>query len=57
MLTKRQKDVVELIRDNLTNKVIGEILGLKEKTVENYTNTLYKKFNIKGRYEIWKSLV
>lgn len=57
MLTKREKDVVELVREGLSNSIIGEILDIRKKTVENHITNIYKKFKIKGRYEIWKSLI
>jgi DNA-binding NarL/FixJ family response regulator len=35
MFTNRQKEIISFIRDGLSNKEIGEKLGLSVKTIEN----------------------
>jgi len=48
-LSPRERHVVELISKGLTNKEIGEQLGLTEKTVKNYLATVFDKLGISRR--------
>lgn len=48
-LSTQQRRILELVVNGLTNKEIGEELGLSEKTVRNYLYRLYKKWRVKGR--------
>ncbi|WP_166866979.1 MULTISPECIES: response regulator transcription factor [unclassified Salinibacterium] len=48
-LTMREHDVLRLIALGLTNKQIGERLGLSEKTVKNYVSGLFSKLHIARR--------
>jgi DNA-binding NarL/FixJ family response regulator len=49
VLTARERDVLELIADGLTNRQIGEILGLAEKTVKNYVSALLRALGMERR--------
>ena len=48
-LTKRELEVLLYISKGLSNKDIGEILYLSEKTVKNYAKTLFKKIKAHDR--------
>lgn len=48
-LSPQEKRVVALLASGLTNKEIGDQLGLTEKTVKNYLATIFNKLNITRR--------
>ena len=48
-LTARERKVLELIGDGLTNRQIGERLSVSEKTVKNYVSVLFVKLEMKQR--------
>ncbi|HEX2904836.1 MAG TPA: response regulator transcription factor [Jatrophihabitans sp.] len=48
-LTPRERDILELIADGLTNRQIGEQLYLAEKTVKNYVSGLLAKLGMQRR--------
>jgi two-component system, NarL family, response regulator DevR len=48
-LTEREREILALIADGLTNKQIGERLFLAEKTVKNYVSGLLAKLGMQRR--------
>jgi DNA-binding NarL/FixJ family response regulator len=48
-LTEQERSVLELIGEGLTNRQIGERMGLAEKTVKNYTSHLLAKLGLERR--------
>lgn len=48
-LTIRERQVLDLITEGLTNRQIGERLGLAEKTVKNYVSGLLAKLGMERR--------
>ena len=48
-LTEREREILSLIADGLTNKQIGERLFLAEKTVKNYVSGLLAKLGMQRR--------
>ena len=48
-LSPRERDILELIGDGLSNRQIGERLFLSVKTVKNYTAALYAKLGLQRR--------
>ena len=48
-LTARDREILELITDGLTNRQIGEQLFLAEKTVKNYVSGLLAKLGMERR--------
>ncbi|MFB8147985.1 response regulator [Microbacterium sp. NPDC056003] len=45
----RERQILRLIADGLTNRQIGEHLGLAEKTVKNYVSSLLSKLGLERR--------
>ncbi len=48
-LTHRERQVLDLITDGLTNRQIGEQMFLAEKTVKNYVSSLLSKLGMERR--------
>jgi DNA-binding NarL/FixJ family response regulator len=48
-LTPRDRELLRLLGEGLTNRQIGERLGLTEKTVKNYTSSLLGKLGLQRR--------
>ena len=48
-LTARESEVLSLIADGLTNRQIGEALGLAEKTVKNYVSRRLAQLGLQRR--------
>ena len=48
-LTEREREVLDLIAEGLTNRQIGERLFLAEKTVKNYVSHLLAKLGMERR--------
>ncbi len=48
-LSLREKQVLELIAEGLSNRQIGERLGLAEKTIKNYVSGLLSKLGMERR--------
>ncbi len=48
-LTARERDILDLIADGLSNKQIGDRLFLAEKTVKNYVSALLSKLSMQRR--------
>ncbi|MDQ1745043.1 MAG: hypothetical protein QOE23_3382 [Pseudonocardiales bacterium] len=48
-LTDRERDILDLIAEGLTNRQIGERLFLAEKTVKNYVSALLAKLGMQRR--------
>ena len=49
ILTKREREVFELLIKNYTTKEIAEKLGISEKTVRNHISNVMQKLCVKGR--------
>ena len=49
ILTKREKEVFELLILNKTTKEIASKLNISEKTVRNHISTAMQKLGVKGR--------
>ena len=48
-LSDREKQVLILIAEGLTNKEISASLAISESTVENHTHHIYKKLRVSNR--------
>ncbi|MFV0275235.1 MAG: LuxR C-terminal-related transcriptional regulator [Bacilli bacterium] len=49
ILTKREKQIFDLLVDGKSSKDIAEILGISEKTVRNHVSNSMQKLGVKGR--------
>jgi len=49
ILTKREKEVFNLLITNLSTKEIASILNISEKTVRNHISNVMQKLGVKGR--------
>lgn len=52
MLTEREQEVLTLIAGGLTNKEIGEQLGISPKTVARHRDNITEKLNLSSRAEL-----
>lgn len=50
-LTKREREILQLLSDGLRYKSIATKLYLSEGTVRNYCSTLYSKLGVSNREE------
>jgi DNA-binding NarL/FixJ family response regulator/Flp pilus assembly pilin Flp len=48
-LTERELDILHEMMSGKTNRQIGETLYIAEKTVKNYTTTIFRKLDVKDR--------
>ncbi len=51
-LTPREREVLKLVAEAHTNREIGEILHLSEKTVESHRGNLLRKLGMRDRVEL-----
>jgi DNA-binding NarL/FixJ family response regulator len=51
-LSPREQEVLKLVAEAHTNREIGEILGLSEKTVETHRANLLRKLGMRDRVEL-----
>ena len=51
-LTKKERELLDLLAEHLPNDLIAERLFLSKRTVENYVSRIFDKFNVKNRYEL-----
>ena len=49
VITKREREVFELLIKNKTTSEIGNILFISEKTVRNHISNVMQKLDVKGR--------
>ena len=49
ILTKREKEVFELLIKNYTTNDIAQKLNISEKTVRNHISNVMQKLSVKGR--------
>jgi len=52
LLTRRERQVVDLLAEGLTNREIGERLGLSRHTVKNYLLKIFDKLGVSNRVEL-----
>ena len=49
ILTKREKEIFDLLVHNLTTREIADQLSISEKTVRNHISNVILKLNVQGR--------
>lgn len=57
ILSKREREVFELLIENKSTKEIGDILFISEKTVRNHISNVMQKIGVKGRAQAVVELV
>jgi len=50
-LTEREKQILELVAEGLTNREIGERLYLAEKTIKHYMTNVLQKLHVRSRVQ------
>ncbi|HEY8244832.1 MAG: response regulator [Vicinamibacteria bacterium] len=50
-LTEREREILRLIGNGLTNRAIGQALGLTEKTIKHYVTNILAKLQVRSRVE------
>ena len=50
-LTEREREILDLVAEGLTNAEIGDRLSLAEKTVKHYMTALFGKLDARSRVE------
>jgi two-component system, NarL family, nitrate/nitrite response regulator NarL len=50
-LTEREREVLELVAEGLSNQEIGDRLGLAEKTIKHYMTNILGKLRVRSRVE------
>ena len=51
-LTRREKEVMDLLLRRLSNDEIANQLGIKKRAVENYISLIYEKTGVNDRSEL-----
>jgi len=51
-LTEREREIIKLVAQGLTNRDIAERLFLSEKTVRNYVSNILNKLDLKNRTQL-----
>lgn len=54
MLTKKEREVVELICDGYSRKEVASILGVKIETIKSHMHFVYNKTGVSNSAELWK---
>ena len=57
ILTKREREVFELLVNNETTKEIAESLNISEKTVRNHISNAMQKLSVNGRAQAVVELI
>ena len=50
-LTRRQREILRLVRNGASNRVIAETLGISEGTVKLHVSSILKRLNVRNRTE------
>lgn len=50
-LTERERDILKLVGQGLTNREIGEHIHLSEKTIKHYITNILQKLQVRSRVE------
>jgi DNA-binding NarL/FixJ family response regulator len=50
-LTEREIEVIKLIKEGESNKIIADMLNINERTVANHISNIFMKMGVKNRTE------
>ncbi len=50
-LSKREEDILKLVSEGKSNKEVGNLLRLQEKTVKHYMTSILQKLHVRNRVE------
>lgn len=56
-MTKREKEVFELLIDNYSTREIAETMHISDKTVRNHISNVMLKLGVKGRAQAVVELI
>jgi DNA-binding NarL/FixJ family response regulator len=51
-LTRRERQIVELLLEGCSNKDIASRLSVSDRTIKNQLSALYRKTNVRSRLEL-----
>ncbi|MFI5782821.1 response regulator transcription factor [Nocardia sp. NPDC051570] len=51
-MTKRERQVLGLIAEGLSNRQIARTLCIAEATVKNHVHSIFRKLNVNGRTQL-----
>ncbi len=54
LMTKKEREIFQMILMNFTNQQISKNLQIKVHTVEKYTSSIYEKIGVTFREQIWE---
>lgn len=54
LLTKREQEVLNLIKDGYSNADISKMLFISEHTVKDHTKNIYRKMGVHSRFEVMR---
>ena len=57
VLTKREKEVFDLLIENKSTKEIADLLFISEKTVRNHISNVMQRLGVKGRAQAVVELI
>jgi DNA-binding NarL/FixJ family response regulator len=56
-LSRREREIAELVAEGLTNREIGSRLFLSEKTVETHLSRVFQKLGVRSRAQVAAAVV
>jgi DNA-binding CsgD family transcriptional regulator len=51
LLTEREREVLNLVAEAYSNRQVGSMLGIREKTVKNHLHAIFGKLGVSSRTE------
>ena len=57
VLTKREREVFDLLIENKSTREIADLLFISEKTVRNHISNVMQRLNVKGRAQAVVELI
>lgn len=51
-LTSKEKQIVDFVKEDLSNDEIGEKMNISKRTVENHLSRIYDKFGVQDKHQL-----